>query len=153
MRSLGWTLIQYESESESVSCPVSSDSLRPHGLCSPPGSSFHGILWAGTLEWAAIPSSRGSSQLGISCTAGRFFNHLSHQGNLHQTIKDPQRIQQEVCCFVKFTLPLGLFRWVRTAECSLLLIMFLCLKAASAPPSTGSLQERQNLTESEPAVR
>ena len=30
--------------------------------CSPPGSSVHGALHAGILEWAATPSSRGSSQ-------------------------------------------------------------------------------------------
>ena len=30
--------------------------------CSPPGSSVHGILQARTLEWVAMPSSRGSSQ-------------------------------------------------------------------------------------------
>ena len=30
--------------------------------CSPPGSSVHGILQAGILEWVARPSSRGSSQ-------------------------------------------------------------------------------------------
>ena len=29
--------------------------------CSPPGSSVRGILQAGTLEWVAIPFSRGSS--------------------------------------------------------------------------------------------
>ena len=29
--------------------------------CSPPGSSVCGILQARTLEWVAIPSSRGSS--------------------------------------------------------------------------------------------
>ena len=29
--------------------------------CSPPGSSVHGILQARILQWAAIPSSRGSS--------------------------------------------------------------------------------------------
>ena len=29
---------------------------------SPPGSSIHGILQARTLEWVAVPSSRGSSQ-------------------------------------------------------------------------------------------
>ena len=32
---------------------------------SPPGSSIHGILQARILEWVAMPSSRGSSQLGI----------------------------------------------------------------------------------------
>ena len=31
--------------------------------CSPPGSSVHGVLQAGMLEWVAVPSSRGSSQL------------------------------------------------------------------------------------------
>ena len=30
--------------------------------CSPPGSFVHGILQARTLEWVAMPSSRGSSQ-------------------------------------------------------------------------------------------
>ena len=30
--------------------------------CSLPGSSVHGILQARTLEWVAVPSSRGSSQ-------------------------------------------------------------------------------------------
>ena len=30
--------------------------------CSPPGSSVHGILQARTLEWIAIPFSRGSSR-------------------------------------------------------------------------------------------
>ena len=29
--------------------------------CSPPGSSVHGLLQARTLEWFAMPSSRGSS--------------------------------------------------------------------------------------------
>ena len=29
--------------------------------CSPPGSSVHGILQARTMEWVAMPSSRGSS--------------------------------------------------------------------------------------------
>ena len=31
--------------------------------CNPPGSSVHGILQVRTLEWVAMPSSRGSSQL------------------------------------------------------------------------------------------
>ena len=33
--------------------------------CSPPGSSVHGILQAGILEWLAIPFSSESSQPGI----------------------------------------------------------------------------------------
>ena len=31
-------------------------------VCSPPGSSFHGIVQARILEWVAMPSSRGSSR-------------------------------------------------------------------------------------------
>ena len=45
--------------------------------CSPPDSSVHGILQARTLEWVAIPFSRGSSQsrdqIQVFRTAGRFF--------------------------------------------------------------------------------
>ena len=45
-------------KSESVSCSVTSDFLLPHELCSLPGSSVHGILQAGILDWVAIPFSR-----------------------------------------------------------------------------------------------
>ena len=43
-----------------------SDALKRPTLCnpmdcSPPGSSVHGIPQARILEWAAMPSSRGSS--------------------------------------------------------------------------------------------
>ena len=45
--------------------------------CSPPGSSVHGILQARTLEWVAIPFSRGSSPprdpTTVSGIAGGFF--------------------------------------------------------------------------------
>ena len=45
--------------------------------CSPPGSSIHGILQARTLEWVAIPYSRGSSRPKdgtlVSCIAWRIF--------------------------------------------------------------------------------
>ena len=50
-----------QSESQSVSRSVMFESLWPYGLCSPPGSSVHGILQARTLEWVAISFSRGSS--------------------------------------------------------------------------------------------
>ena len=43
------------------SCSVVSDSLRPHGLCSLPGSSVHGIFQVRVLEWVAISFSRGTS--------------------------------------------------------------------------------------------
>ena len=55
---------------------IVSDSLWPHD-CSPQGSSVHGILQAKTLEWVAMPSSRGSSQprdwTQVSHIAGRSF--------------------------------------------------------------------------------
>ena len=45
--------------------------------CSPSGSSIHGILQAGILEWVAIPFSTGSSRprdrTWVSCIAGGFF--------------------------------------------------------------------------------
>ena len=41
--------------------------------CSPPASSVHGILQARILEWDAISFSRGSSNPGVSCIAGRVF--------------------------------------------------------------------------------
>ena len=57
----------------SQSCPTLCNPMD----YSPPGSSVHGILQARTLEWVAIPSSRGSSwprdQTQVSLTAGRFF--------------------------------------------------------------------------------
>ena len=52
-------------------------------VCSPPGSSVHGILQASTLQWVAVPSSRGSSQ-------PRDLTHVSsvscvgHVGSLRQ---------------------------------------------------------------------
>ena len=45
--------------------------------CNPPSSFIHGILQARTLEWVAIPFSRGSSWprdwTWVSCIADRFF--------------------------------------------------------------------------------
>ena len=53
-----------------------SNSLRPM-VCSPPGSTVHGILQARILEWVAMTSSRGSywprDWTFISCIAGGFF--------------------------------------------------------------------------------
>ena len=46
-------------------------------FCNPSGSTVHGILQARTLQWVAIPFSRGSSTprdgTQVSCTASRFF--------------------------------------------------------------------------------
>ena len=46
-----------------LSCSVVSDSFFNPMNCSPPGSSVLGILQARVLEWVAMPSSRGSSQV------------------------------------------------------------------------------------------
>ena len=53
--------------------------------CSLPGSSVHGILQARTLEWVALPSSRGSSQprdqsrvSQVSCIGRRVLYHEHH---------------------------------------------------------------------------
>ena len=55
------------------SCPTLCNPMD----CSPSGSSIHGNLQAGILEWVAISFSRGSSplrdQASVSCIAGRFF--------------------------------------------------------------------------------
>ena len=68
-----------------LSHSVVSDSLRPHRLYSPPGSSVHGILQGRILEWVAISFSRESSRLRdqtqISHIADRCFYPLRHQGN------------------------------------------------------------------------
>ena len=63
------------------SCPTLCDPMD----CSLAGSSVHGILQGRKLEWLAISFSRGSSWprdwTWVSCIAGRFFYHLSHQGS------------------------------------------------------------------------
>ena len=57
-------------------CLVAVESCDPMD-CSPPGSSVHGILQAGILQWVAMPSSRGSSRprdrTQVSHIAGGFF--------------------------------------------------------------------------------
>ena len=64
--------------------------------CSPPGFSVHSILQGRILEWVAFLFSRGSSwprdQTQGSCTAGRFFYPLNHQGSalvIYTYIKSP----------------------------------------------------------------
>ena len=80
----------------SLYCPtlshsVVSDSLRPHGLYSSPGSSVHGILQARILEWVAMPSSRGSSQprdqTQVSRIAGGFFTIWATKWKLLRDLK------------------------------------------------------------------
>ena len=61
-----------------------------------PDSSVHGISQARTLEWVAIPFSRGSSwprnRAQISCMAGRFFNVWS--------IKEAQPMGRSIECYL-----------------------------------------------------
>ena len=52
---------------------------RPYELCSPPGSSIHGILKARVPEWVAISFSRGSARPGdrthVSCISRWILYH------------------------------------------------------------------------------
>ena len=65
------------------SCPTLCDPMD----CSPPSSSVRGILQV-ILDWVAMPSSRGSSQLRdqtyisyVSCLGRRVLYHLHHLGS------------------------------------------------------------------------
>ena len=64
--------LQFSSVQSLQSCPNLCDPIA----CSLPGSSVHGVLQAGVLEWVATPSSRGSSRprgralICGSCVAG-----------------------------------------------------------------------------------
>ena len=80
--------------------------------CSPPGSSVHGILQAGILEWVAILFSRGSSrprdQTCVSRIVGRFFAIWAsgvHLFKLHPNIMIPWFLLCMVikCLSVKWT--------------------------------------------------
>ena len=57
--------------------------------CSPSGSSVHGILQAGILQWVAISIFKGifatQEWTQVSCTTGRFFTILAAREvpNLH----------------------------------------------------------------------
>ena len=67
-------MIQVKRKSESVSCSVVSNSLRPHGL--QPSRLISPLNSPGkNTEWVAIPFSRGASRPGtqVSCIAGGFF--------------------------------------------------------------------------------
>ena len=56
------------------SCPTLYDPLNH----SPPGSSVHGILQAGILEWVSMPSSRGSTHPGYCVIELEGVCELSH---------------------------------------------------------------------------
>ena len=69
------------------SCPTLCDPMD----CSPPSSSVHGTLQARTLEWGAMPSSRGSSpprdQAHVSCFSCIGSQVLYHYRHLVSTKK------------------------------------------------------------------
>ena len=71
------TFTEHTSPPRVLSRSVVSDSVTPWTVCSPPGSSVHGILQARILEWVARSSFRVSSQprdqTQVSHIAGRFF--------------------------------------------------------------------------------
>ena len=87
--------------------------------CNPPGFSDPGISQARILEWVAIFSSRGSSQLKdqthVSCIAGRFFT-TEPPGSLQRketnmeiqflnvVINDNQKILSFIICLIDLIL-------------------------------------------------
>ena len=80
---------------ECVHCTVLSDSLWPHGLYSPPGSSVHGIFWARILEQVAISWPRNRTHLPwVSCISRQILyycvtweaHNLSRMGYIVDTI-------------------------------------------------------------------
>ena len=78
------SLFSYESDKVLVtqSCPTLCNPMD----CSPSGSYVHGILQARILEYVAMPSSRGSSQLGdqsqVSHIVGWFFTTWAREALL-----------------------------------------------------------------------
>ena len=76
---------------------------------SPPGSSVHGILQAGILQWVAIPFSRGSSPsrgwTWVSHIAGRFFTiWATNASGIETRLKSFKRGQQLCWCLSSPTL-------------------------------------------------
>ena len=81
------------------SCPTLCDPME----CSPPVSSVQGILQARILEWAAMPSSGGSSwprdPIQASVSAGRFFTIWTTRDAYHWSgpfLMEPCRQREDV---------------------------------------------------------
>ena len=68
------------------SCPTLCDPMN----CNPPGSSVHGIFQARTLQWVAVPSSKGSSQprdqTSVSCIS--YVSCIGRQILYHWTTRE-----------------------------------------------------------------
>ena len=60
---------------------------------SPPGSSIHGILQAGILEWVTMPSSRGSSW-------PRDWTHISYGSSIGRQVLYHQHIWEAIYVYV-----------------------------------------------------
>ena len=73
--------------------------------CRPPGSSVHGISQTRTLEWVAMPASRGSSQprdwTHISCIGRWILCHWATKNNL--TRQYPILTPSQAICMCNFT--------------------------------------------------
>ena len=69
--------------------------------CSPPGSSLYGILQAGILEWAALPSSRGSPTLYAHLLGKEGSNNLKRVGDCSQCGAE-SGMQVRVCCVLRW---------------------------------------------------
>ena len=79
-------------------CLIAQSCLTPCSpmVCSPPGSSVHGILQARILAWVSIPFSReiqGSNPSLLPCR--QIPDHLSHQGSLSLQATGDSVTQQE----------------------------------------------------------
>ena len=92
----------------SPACLLSHLWLCDHMNCILPGSSVHGIFPARILEWAAMPSSRGSSWprdricvSGISCTASEFFT-AEPLGKSHASPITPLKMEKLTLLFYFF---------------------------------------------------
>ena len=108
-------------ENESVSYVSHVQLFFDHIICSPPGSSVHGILQARILEWVAIPFCKGSSwpgdQIQVSCITGRFFTIWAPRG-----APKPLKVLRE--CVISLVLSLcskNLKWWMDQCYCSVLL--------------------------------
>ena len=92
---------------------------------SPAGSSVHGSLQARMLEWAAMPSVRGSSRPRnwtrvscVTCIAGRFLSQLSRQGSPgnHLPICFPSIFAWETLCLTHIGIMEKLFKKIVMPE-------------------------------------
>ena len=137
-----------------------SDSCDPMD-CSWPGSSVCGIFPARILEWAAISSSRGSSQprdqIWVSCTAGRFFTGWgSREAHVYicTCIYPPIYLYQYWCLF--HTLDYGISRqflyheriWLppREAKPNVILFILLLSSLLSGPQGWSGLEWMESPT-------